>query len=72
MNKNQIKDLTLKQAIKKFALEQKIEAADELKSSCNIYKAFPTNKHTARECVTVEEIDAYHWVLKEQLRKEQE
>ncbi|MEM7421181.1 MAG: hypothetical protein AAF364_15845 [Pseudomonadota bacterium] len=58
--------------LNKFAIEKKIECMDDLKGSCNIYKAFPTNKHIARECVTVEEIDAYHWALKEQLRKEQE
>ena len=55
--------------LNKFALEQKIECMDDLKGSCNIYKAFPTSKNIARECVTVEEIDAYHWKLKEQLRK---
>lgn len=59
----------MEKALAKRDLAQQIKAIDELKGNVNIYMAFPTNKMIARECVTVEEIDAYHWSLKEQLRK---
>lgn len=58
--------------LNKFAIENQIKGVDGIKANCNLYKAFPTDKMIARECITVEEVDSYHWYLKKQLRKEQE
>lgn len=58
--------------LNKFAIENQIKGIDGIKANCNLYKAFPIDKMIARECITVEEVDAYQWHLKEQLRKEQE
>jgi hypothetical protein len=62
-------DDAYKQALAKRDIEQQIKGIDGIKENCNLYMAFPTDKMIARECITVEEVDAYHWALKKQLRK---